>query len=269
MKAMFASVSFVLLAAAFFIGGCTTDMPIVSNERASRVEGIELYNRTDYENAMGAFRNAVKQDPRDFRSHYYLGMTYERQANYQQAIQAYKSALKVLRELPGAKDYADFRQAIMNTLASCICKHDDNGLEQDLLAKQAADLKTDSQLRAEDYFLLAKVQRYRRDADSALNAYFKASALDRNDYWLQKEAGLYMLQMGKKFTAAKPLQRAAQLNSRDPEVNAALRSQGLPMPKAIIHNENGAQPLLSPAPLPAVDLKVGDPINLPEQLPVT
>lgn len=268
MKTTFLSIPGLLLLAAFFVGGCTTDMPLVTNERKARIEGVELYNRGDYENATGAFRNGVKQDPRDFRAQYYLGLTYERQANYQQAIQAYKSALKVLREIPGGSDYADFRQIIMNTLASCICKHDDNGLEQDLLTKQAADLKTDDKLRAEDYFLLAKVQRYRRDADSALVAYYKATVLDRNDFWLQKEAGMYMLALGKKNTAVAPLLRAAQLNSRDAELNAAVREAGVALPPAIIRNDNGPKPLGKAAVLPAVDLKMGDtPVTAPSELP--
>lgn len=267
MKIVFQTLTGVLLAAAFFVGGCTTDTPIISNERESRMEGADLYNRTDYENAAGAFRNAVRQDPRDFRAEYYLGLTYEHLANYQQAIQAYKSALKVLREIPGSKDYADYRQVIMNTIAVCICKHDDNGLEQDLLVKQSGDLKVDDRLRAEDYFLLAKLQRCRGDADSALKSYYKATVLDKDDFWLQKEAGLYLHQMGKKFTAAKPLKRAAQLNSHDAEVNQALRDLNLPLPAAVIRNEGGAQPAFK-TPMPAVDVKFNPSAPIPEQLPI-
>lgn len=258
----------VLLATAAFVGGCTTDNPLLTNQRAVRLDGIDLYNRTDYENAAGSFRSAVKQDPRDFRSDYFLGLTYERLGNYQQAIQAYMSSIKILREIPGGRDYGDYRQIIMNTTASCIAKHDANGLEQNLLTKQVADLKTDSRLRAESYFLMAKIQRYRRDADSALISYNFAAQLDPNDFYLQKEAGLYLHQMGKNFTAYKIIMRAAKLNSRDPEVNAACRDLNIATPPALIQNETGSQPIFK-APLPAVDIKMSDtPVVIPDQLPV-
>lgn len=266
---IFRTMMAMLVLAGMFLAGCTTDQPMVTNERKVRLEGIELYNRGDYDNAVGTFRSAVRQDPRDFRAQYYLGVTYERLNNYQQAIQSYKSALRVMRETPAGRDAVDFRQVIMNSLASTICRHDANHLEQDFLAKQAADSKTDSSQRAEDYFLLAKVERYRRDADTALTDYFKASELDRNDFWLQKEAGLYMLQMGKSNQAVKPLKRAADLNGRDAEVTAALRQLRIQPPLALMPTEGGAKPLMNPTPLPAVPLKIGDtPVSLPDQLPM-
>lgn len=259
----------LLILAGMFLAGCTTDQPIFTNVTKIRLEGIELYNRGDYENAVGTFRNAVRTDPRDFRSQYYLGLTYERLDNYQQAIQSYRSALKVMRETPAGREAVDFRQVIMNTLASTISRHDADHMEQDFIAKQAADPKSDSQVRAEDYFLLAKIERYGRDPDTALTDYFKASELDKNDFWLQKEAGLYMLQMGKSNQAVKPLRRAVELNGRDPEVLAAMRQLKLQTPPALIQNEGGAKPLTTTTPLPAVPLKVGDaPVTLPEQLPV-
>lgn len=258
-----------LLLAGMLAGGCTTDQPILTNQRKARIEGVTLYNRADYENAAGAFRNAVKTDPRDYRSFCYLGMTYERLGNFQQAIQSYKSALKVMRETPAGRDDRDFRQITMNMLAGCIRKSDQNHLEQDLLTKQAANLKADSRERAEDYFLLAKIERYRGDADSALLSYFKGSELDRDDFWLQKEAGLYMMQLGKTKTAVKPIQRANQLGSRDTEILAAMRQLKLEPPASLTNeSQNQLRPALEPRPLPPVDLKVGENApNLPDQLP--
>lgn len=259
-----------LLLTGLFVGGCTTDMQVLTSERKTRIEGARLYNRGDYENATGTFRNAIKQDPRDFRSQYYLGLSYERQGNYQQAVQCYKASMQIMRESLAGRDAIEFRQVVMNSLAAALCKHDDNALEQNLLQKQAKDVKVDDKLRAESYFLLAKVQRYRRDADSALTSYFKASEIDAGDFYLQKEAGLYMLQLGQKRQAEAPLQRASKINSRDAEVNAALQQLNLPLPLAAIRNENGIKPLHNPVPLPAgVDTHMGDtPVAVPEELPL-
>lgn len=267
---LFRIVFALLIVSGTFIGGCTTDQPVFTNERKSRLEGIELYNRADYDNALGAFRNAVRQDPRDFRSQYYLGVTYERMGNYQQAVQAYKSALKVMRETPAGRDAVDYRQVVLNTLASTIAKHDDNRLEQDLLAKQAASASTPDWQRSEDYFVLAKIARYRRDADSAITSYLKAAEMNRDDLWAQKEAGLYLLQMGMANKAYKPLKRAGELTSHDPELNAALRQLNIPQSPALIQNGGSSAPLTNPAPLPSVPLKVGDtPVTLPDTLPVS
>lgn len=258
-----------LLLAGMLAAGCTTDQPILTNQRKARLEGATLYNRADYENAVGAFRNAVKSDPRDYRSFFYMGLTYERLGNFQQAVQGYKSALKVMRETPAGRDDRDFRQITMNALAGCIAKHDDNHLEQELLTKQAADMKLDSHQRGESYFLLAKVQRYRGDADSALISYYKASEIDRDDFWVQKEAGLYLLQMGKVKTAVKPVQRANQLGARDTEVIAAMRQLKLELPPSLTEGQNTMKPVLQPREMPAVELKAGDTApNVPDQLPV-
>lgn len=257
-----------LLLAGMLASGCTTDQPIITNQRKTRIEGVTLYNRADYDNAAGAFRSAAKADPRDYRSFYYLGLTYERLGNYQQAIQSYKSALKVMRETPAGRDDRDFRQIVMNSLAGCIRNSDQNHLEQDLLTRLAADLKVDRRERAENYFLLAKIERFRGDADSALQSYYKASELDQDDFWIQKEAGLYMLQLGKTKTAVKPIQRANQLGSRDSEVLAAMRQLKLSPPPTLTPGENMPRPAFEPRPLPAVDLKAGETApSLPEQLP--
>lgn len=258
----------VLVFAGLLAVGCTTDQPIVSNPRSARLQGITLYNRGDYHNASGAFRNAVHQDPRDYRGQYYLGLSYDRLGDQQQAVQAYKSALKVMRETPAGREDVDFRQIVMNTLASIIVRNDANMLEQELLSKQAADTALDSRERAEDYFLLAKIERYRGDADSALMAYFKGSELDTQDFWLQKEAGLYMLQMGKNNQAAIAIGRASKLNSRDPEVVAAMGQLQLRGPLALTDSGITARPRLTPRPLPAVSLAVAQPVTPPDKLPM-
>lgn len=261
-------VAALLLGSGVYMAGCTGSVPVFSDQRSVRLDGVEYYNRGDFEGAVGIFRTAVKQDSRDFRSQYYLGLCYEQLGNYQQAVQAYKSSLKVMRESPSGRDATDYRQLVMNELASVIVRHDQDGLEQKLLQEQASDEDIITLKRAEAYFLMAKISRYRHDADSALKDYFIASEFAANDFWLQKEAGLYMYQLGKKFVCVKPLRRAIAINSRDPEVRAAMQALKLDTPLVFPTAESTA-PLTTAIPLPiGAELRIGDaPMTLPTQLP--
>lgn len=268
MKTMTMAVLAVLLISGTFLGGCATEVPIFTNARSSRLEGVELYNRGDYEMSVGSFRNAVKDEPRDFRSQYYLGLSYENLGNYQQAIQAYRSALRVMRETPAGRDASDFRQLVMNSLATSIAKHDDNAIEQNLLAKEGSTLSLPSHIRAESYFVLAKVNRIRGDADAALQNYYLASELADNDYWLQREAGLYLQRMGKNLRAVKPLRRAIAMNNRDQEVAAAMQQLNLAVPTPMVQTGGGPAPAFKAIPLPDVELQLADAgMPLPQTLP--
>jgi len=249
--------SILLASVAVGLAGCSSDMPILSNPKKARIEGVALYNRGSYGDAAGAFRNAIRQEPRDYKGHYYLGLSYEALGSYQQAIQAYKAGIDSMTTSLQGMDAIDFRQRIMNRLAALIASGDPQNLEKDLLQQQASDAQATPQKRAEAYFLLAKVQRYRGDADSAIDAYAKGIELNAKDYWLQKEAGIYMLQAGQKQQANAPLARAYKINTHDAELNAAIdQAGGLVRPK-----EN--EPIQEPAMAPAADLNVGEGVKAP------
>ena len=214
---------------AFTVGGlagCSSDVQLLTHPEKPRLQGVALYNRGDLSNAAGAFKNAIRQEPRDYKAHFYLGETYEAQGNYQQAIQEYKASVDSMKATLQGQEAIDLRQKVMNRLGATIARGDDQNLEKDLLAMQAADARLSDQRRAEAYFLLAKIQRYRGDADSAIAAYAKGSELDAKDYWLQKEAGIYMLQAGQKQQANAPLARASKINTHDPELNQAIADIG-------------------------------------------
>ena len=208
------------------LAGCSSDVQVLTHPEKPRLQGIALYNAGDLSNAAGAFKNAIRQEPRDYRAHYYLGMTYEAQGNYQQAIQEYKASIDSMKATLQGQEAIDLRQKVMNRLAATIARGDDQNSEKELLASQAADPKLSNQRRAEAYFLLAKIQRYRGDADSAIAAYAKGSELDPKDFWLQKEAGIYMLQAGLKQQANAPLARASKINTRDADLNQAITDIG-------------------------------------------
>lgn len=206
--------------------GCSSDVPLITHPEKPRLEGIALYNAGDLSNAAGAFKNAIHQEPRDYKAHYYLGMTYEAQGNYQQAIQEYMASIETMKATLQGQEAIDLRQKVMNRMAATIARGDDQNLEKDMLTQQATDPKLSNQQRAQAYFILAKVQRYRGDADSAIAAYTRASELDPKDFWLQKEAGIYMLQAGQKEQANAPLARASKISTHDPELNQAIADIG-------------------------------------------
>ena len=76
------------------LGGCATD--IITNGKESRDEGIKLYNDGRYADAAGAFRETIRHNPADLQSHYYLAMSLDRLGAYEQAIQQYRTTLKLM-----------------------------------------------------------------------------------------------------------------------------------------------------------------------------
>jgi len=202
------------------VGGCATD--IITNGKESRDEGIKLYNDGNYADAAGAFRNAVRTDPRDFRSQYYLGASFEQMKQFHQAVQAYKATLDVMgQSLAGREDKA-FRVRVMDSLAAAITKAEDPGAEITVLEQRA---KTTNNV--EDMFLLAKVMRYTQDADGAVMWYTKAMLLEPKNFAIAKDAGLYFEQLGQTPRAEHALKRANSLNPNDDQVVAALRRIGV------------------------------------------
>src|SRR5439155_20283987 len=107
------------------VAGCQQEL--ISHVDETRAQGIKLYEEGEYADAAGSFRNAIRQDPRDYRSQFYLGQSYEQLKQYQQAIQAYKASLDAQpRTLAGAEDEAQ-RVKTMNALAECIARSDNRG----------------------------------------------------------------------------------------------------------------------------------------------
>lgn len=208
------------------LAGCSSTVQPLTKPEKPRIEGVELYNRGDYAAAAGAFKNAIRQEPRDYKAHYYLGLSYEALGSYQQAIQAYKASISCMKATLQGQEAIELRQRVMNRLAASIARSDDQNLEKDLLRQQVADPKLTATQHAEAYFLLAKIYRYRGDADSALDAYYKGAELDPKDFWLQKEAGSYMLQSGQKQRANVCLTRAAKISTHDAQLNQTIADAG-------------------------------------------
>src|SRR5260221_2082256 len=74
------------------LGGCSG---FFTKAEDPQVAGLRLYQEKNYTEAAGAFRNAVRKDPRDYKSHYYMAVALDADGRYQEAIEAYRTALDV------------------------------------------------------------------------------------------------------------------------------------------------------------------------------
>ncbi len=166
-KGRLLATALALVAGAISLAGCqssdvssaVTNVLVPANEQ-SREKGVTLYNAGDYADAAGAFNNAVRQDPRDYQSHYYLGRAYEAMGSYQQSIESYHTSLLVMHNSMFGHDDGTFRQKVLDGLASAIAKSEDH-------MAATASLRQKANPTAEDAFVLAKVMRIHGDADSA------------------------------------------------------------------------------------------------------
>ena len=84
---MRAALASLLLSLSLISTGCTD---VLTYANKSRDEGVRLYSEHYYADAAGAFRNAVRQDPRDYRSQYYLGLCYDELKQHHQAFSSFR-----------------------------------------------------------------------------------------------------------------------------------------------------------------------------------
>jgi Tfp pilus assembly protein PilF len=207
-----------VIGGAFFMGGC------VGGERGkqqllqdnARKQGLKFYKDGNYVDAAGSFKNAVNKDPRDYKSYYYLGLSYDAIKSYQQAIQAFRSALDNLKWTQEGRTDEALRAGILDSLARSIANSESPDIELEA-----------HKTTAEDFFVIAKVHRYGGDADSALEAYKRAALLDPSHFHIQKDYGLYLEQLGQTKQAEPVIRKAYQLNPKDPQVADALRRMGI------------------------------------------
>ncbi len=248
--AMNTSLYSALIASSLLLGlaGCADQL---TDSRGARIEGTRLLADKDYSHAVGAFRNAVKQEPRDYRSHYYLGVCYEELGQYQQAMQSYRTALTVPQGPDEDGTPADFRPQMLDAYAKAIAAHDSRDAELNLLEARA---KTEG--KTENYMVIARIYRYRHDPDSAIHAYKQALVYGPHDFSVYKEYGIYLLDnLQQEKDAEVPLRRAYTLNANDEQVNAALRRIGIVPGPGLKDQNQLATPLIPRGPIPEVDLK--------------
>lgn len=222
---------------------------VVTYTITNREKGMAYYESGQYVDAAGAFKNVVRQEPRDYRSRYYLGSSYAKIGQYQQAIQCYRAALDTMNiTFPGKRD-PEFRALVIDALAQAIAQSDQRHVELETLETQAR-----AQSSGEMYFILAKAYRYGGDLDTALERYNQATLLAPQNAAYLKEYGLFLEQIGKVDLALTPLRRANAINPDDQEVAAALLRHGIVPGPSLKERDELARPLMPNGPLPDVDL---------------
>jgi tetratricopeptide (TPR) repeat protein len=218
---------------------------VVTFSKVSREKGIEQYNAGQYTEAEGAFADAIRQNPRDYVSHTYLGLLYDRQKQYTNALAHYRTSLDVQPLTQKGLEDADFRAKTLTAQADTLAKIPDNDRSvNDLTAKAAASTS------GEEAYQLARIYAGRGDADSAVAAYNQAAQQAPGKFYIVKAQGLYFIRQGLKPQAEQALRQAYRLNDQDPEVNAALRTLGV-IPGPSLKDEGQLKkPALPTGPLP-------------------
>jgi len=226
--------------------GCSD---VLTYSKDSEREGLKFYRSSQYADAAGSFRNAVRQEPRRYTSYYYLGCSLFEMGQYQQSIQAFKTALDTMNTTQEGKYDRETRSLALDGLAQAIGKSTDRDSELALVRKRA-QTKSSSQ----DYLLLAKIQRYSGDADAAIDAYNRAALLEPTNFDIAKEYGLYLEQLGQAQRAEIPLRRAYTMQPDDKEVASAMTRIGVIPGPSLNEEKDLAKPLLPNGPIPDLDL---------------
>jgi tetratricopeptide (TPR) repeat protein len=236
-----------VIASSLLIGatGCADALTYAKD--ANR-DGMALYNEGNYTEATAAFANATRQDPRDYKSYYYMGASCEAEHQYQRAISAYRSCLDVMPLTLEGKNNVLFRYRAIDSLATAISKSESQHVETVALEQKCA-----GKASVEDQWMLAKVYRYTGDADAAIEAYNKAVRIDPEHFAIAKEAGLYEQGLGQTQAATYALKKAYAINPNDQQVSDALRRLGVVVGPSIKDERNLAQPAIPRGPLPEWD----------------
>jgi len=233
----------ILALALIFAGiGCAD---IVTYSKDSREEGLRLLRAQEYADAAGAFRNATRQNPRDYQSYFYMGQSYAFLNQWQQSVAGYRTSLEVMDATLAGKADTNFRQNVMNGYASAIARSDARDVETD-----AAVRKAHASAKSNDWFLVAKIHAFRGDPDSAIDAYAKAESIEPGNFFISKERGLYLEKLSQPQKAEPSLRRAYAIDPDDQELVAALRRLGI-VPGLSIKEESAlAKPLVPKGPIP-------------------
>jgi tetratricopeptide (TPR) repeat protein len=245
---------FIGVAATAFSGlvGCSSiqGMDLLTWAKDAKNEGIRKYNDGKYDAAAGCFRNAIRQDPTDPETEYWLALCYEQTHSYHEAIDAYKTSLQLM-PAPGTAHYnRPMHDSAFDRLAHVVAANDPTGSEVDLIASAAA--KGDA---SEQYRLLGRIFRYHGDADTSLDNYRKAVKLQPENFNAQRELGLYLEQLTQNEEAGQVLRDAYRINQHDDQVNAGLRRIGIEPGDSLLEQAapiSSMKPPVMPA-LPAVD----------------
>lgn len=231
---------------------------ITYNPRAFREQGIGQFQKGDYTGASSSFKEALRQEPGDYTSRYYLGQCFDKMGEPQRAIEEYHTTLNVMtHSLEGKTDTA-VRGKVLEALSEAIAHEPDRS--SDLAAIEKQQPRT-----PENAILLARIYRYSGDADMALVRYSEAQTIDPGNPLIAKEYGLYLEQLGQNKRANGQLRHAYAMNTKDEEVAAALRRLGVVPGPSLKSEDQLEKPFIPLGPLPEVDLTTSNKSTTPAQ----
>ncbi len=231
--------------------GCA-ELLTYSNQANEKGEKLMLAGQ--YDDAAGAFANATRQNPQNYRAFYNLGWAYENMGREQQALQAYETALDVMPTTELGKKDVGFREKIVNGLSSLVARSSNKEAEITSL-RQKADRTGDST----NWYVLARTYAELGDADNAFDAYDRALLASRSaDAPVAKNYGLYLVQVNQNKRAEVVLSKAYRLNQQDAEVNAALRKIGVVPGPSLLEPDRLSRPFIPKGPLPELEIQLKD-----------
>ena len=238
------AVAFSLLAGGLIITttGCGD---VVTYYKYSRQQGIDALNGGDLDAATGAFRDAIRQNPTDYQSAYYLATIYYKQGRYTEAAAQYKTAMAVQQATYDGRHDQAFHIKMIKGYAEAVAKVNDHDATVNQLEQ---DSKTD--VTGDAAYTLALVYAGRGDADSAIPAFAHAAEQAPGSFDIAKDQGLFLTRVGQKAPAEQALRRAYRLNQADNEVNDALRSLGVIPGPSLLNQDQVAKPLVPVGPIP-------------------
>ena len=218
---------------------------VVTYYKYSRQQGIDALNSGNLDVATGAFRDAIRQNPTDYQSAYYLATIYAKQGRYTEAAAQYKTAMAVQQATYDGRHDGAFHIKMIKGYADAVAKINDhdatvNQLEQDAKGSNTGD----------EAYTLALVYAGRGDADSAIPAFARAAEQAPGNFDIAKDQGLFLTRVGQKAQAEQALRRAYRLNQSDNEVNDALRSLGVIPGPSLLNQDQVAKPLIPVGPIP-------------------
>jgi tetratricopeptide (TPR) repeat protein len=129
--------------------------------------GTREFNKGDFAEAIEAFKKAVDEDPKDYKSCYALGQSYEKLNKAKEAAEAYEEALKI------KSDYLPAREA-----AGLLYFQQKKFQEAEVHLKEARTLKSEV---AEIYYCLGEIEQRENACKTAIIAYNQALKL-KPDY---------------------------------------------------------------------------------------
>jgi Tfp pilus assembly protein PilF len=201
------------------LSGCAD--PLTYSQDFKR-EGLRQFNRGQYLDAAGSFQAAAKQDPTDYQTQYYLGLSYEKTNDYQLAVEAYSWCLKQRTQTPNGRFDVAMREKVITRLSGLIARSTHGEPEIDAIQQAAAADRS-----PDEYRLLARIYALRGDPDSAVDSYRRALSFAPDDALLSKEYGFYMLKINQLAEATRLLKISYDANSSDRQVARTLQELGV------------------------------------------